>query len=109
MTILATEKMKDSSSIKREKILIDVSYEKKSSWRVIAKNEIKLRTSHFRNHRKLFFGAFYSILFIWAFVASPILFDLFMPTLAAQYSNIFNSVVAIVIESLMMVLFFCHF
>ncbi|MFW9866365.1 MAG: hypothetical protein ACFFEN_09750 [Candidatus Thorarchaeota archaeon] len=105
MTILTTEKMKDSSSIMKERILIDVLYEKKSSWRVIAKNEIKLRSSRFRNHRKLFFGTLYSILSIWAFIVSPVLFDLFMPTLAAQYSNIFKPVVAIIIESLMMVLF----
>jgi hypothetical protein len=88
-----------------EQKLIEPMYHKKSLWKVIAKNEIKLRTSRFRNHRKLFFVILYSLLFTWAFLAAPMLFDLFMPTLATQYSGMFKSVVALVIESLMMVLF----
>ncbi|MFW9939520.1 MAG: hypothetical protein ACFFFT_00670 [Candidatus Thorarchaeota archaeon] len=100
MTVLTTEK----SGAIEHKIVIPM-YNKRSSWKTIAKNEIKLRTSHFRNHRKLFFISLYSLLFIWAFIVAPILFDLFMPTLATEYSSVFKPAVALIIESMMMVLF----
>lgn len=106
LKVLTTEKMLDSSiNEKIENDSIELKYRKKSLWKIIAKNEIKLRTSSFRNHRKLFFATLYSILLLWAFVIAPILFDLFMPTLAIQYSSVFKPVVAILIESLMMMLF----
>ena len=50
-------------------------------WYIIAKNEIKTRTSKFRKHRLIFFIIVYSILCVWAFVLAPYLFDLFMPTI----------------------------
>jgi hypothetical protein len=106
MTVLTTEKVFDSpdSEILQKK-LVEIAYKKKSLWKKIAKNEVRLRTSSFRNHRKLFFIVLYSLLLLWAFIFSPFLFDLFMPTLAMQFSSIFKPVVAIVIESLMMMLF----
>jgi len=103
--VLTTEKVKDSSDVDLGEKIIEALSDQKSSWQVIAKNEIKLRTSHFRNHRKLLFLVLYSILFSWAFIVAPLLFDLFMPTLAVQYSSIFKPAVAIIIESLMMILF----
>ncbi|MHA2051764.1 MAG: hypothetical protein ACW986_19295 [Promethearchaeota archaeon] len=105
MTVLAAKKVNSSSDVKLGENVIEVLYDKKSSWQVIAKNEIKLKTSHFRNHRKLLFLVLYSFLFSWAFIVAPLLFDLFMPTLAVQYSSIFKPAVAIIIESLMMILF----
>ncbi|NHJ22931.1 MAG: hypothetical protein EAX89_00030 [Candidatus Lokiarchaeota archaeon] len=80
-------------------------YPNKNLWKIIAKNELRIRTSKFRRRRPIFFLALYSVLSIWAFVVAPFLFDLFMPTLAVQYSTIFKPVVAIVIESIMMMLF----
>jgi len=80
-------------------------YPNKNLWKIIAKNELRIRTSKFRRRRSIFFLALYSVLSIWAFVVAPFLFDLFMPTLAVQYSTIFKPVVAIVIESIMMMLF----
>ncbi len=100
MTVLTTEKTRIV-----EYQIFDNINNKWSLWKTIAKNEIKLRTSRFRSHRKLFFIFLYSILLIWAFIGAPMLFDLFMPTLATEYSSIFKEVVALVIESLMMVLF----
>ncbi|MEJ2252546.1 MAG: hypothetical protein P8Y97_23155, partial [Candidatus Lokiarchaeota archaeon] len=41
----------------------------------------------------------------WAFIIAPFVFDLFMPTIAQQYSEIFRPVVALLIESFMMGLF----
>ncbi|NVM37073.1 MAG: hypothetical protein HWN81_15860 [Candidatus Lokiarchaeota archaeon] len=106
MTVLTTEKVIDAttSDNKRKKSL-DIAYQKKSLWGVIARNEIRTRTSSFRNHRKLFFIALYSLLLLWAVIIAPYLFDLFMPTLAVQFSDVFKPVVAITIESLMMMVF----
>jgi len=83
----------------------DYQANKRKLWLTIAKNEIKLRTSSFRNKRKLFFIFSYSILILWAFIIAPLLFDSFMPTIAAQNVGIFKPVVALLIESFMMILF----
>jgi len=106
MTVLTTEKGVDSSiqeTIQTE--AIQVAYKKKSLWKAIAKNEIRIRSSSFRNHRKMYFLTLYFLLFLWAFIGAPLLFDIFMPTLASQFSSIFKPVVAILIETLMMSLF----
>ena len=106
MTVLTTEEVIDEkTSDNKRKESLDIAFQKKSLWRVIARNEIRTRTSSFRNHRKLFFIALYSLLLIWAVIIAPYLFDLFMPTLAVQFSDVFKPVVAITIESLMMMLF----
>ena len=103
MTLMATEKRLET--YERNNRIIEQKYEKKSLWRVIAKNEIRVRTSSFRNHRKLVFVLIYALLILWAFVIAPLIFDMFMPTLATQYSPIFKPVVAILIEMFMMILF----
>ncbi|MFW9826851.1 MAG: hypothetical protein ACFFEY_04435 [Candidatus Thorarchaeota archaeon] len=77
-------------------------------WKTIAKNELKLRTNKFRNHRVLFFIALYSFLIIWAFILSPILFDLFMPTLIEAVPQI-NLAVALIIEYVLMAFFLSVF
>jgi hypothetical protein len=81
------------------------NFRKKSLWGAVAKNEIKIRTSKFRNHRVIFFITIYSILLAWALIIAPMLFDAFMPTIAIQYSTIFKPLIALIIESLMMALF----
>ncbi len=106
MTLLTTEEMLETSvSDESKQRTIDIRYKKKSLWKPIAKNEIRIRTSGVRNHRILFFTSLYSLLLLWAFIVAPLLFDLFMPTLAVQYSDIFKPVVAILIESIMMMMF----
>ncbi|MFW9929236.1 MAG: hypothetical protein ACFFD1_07585 [Candidatus Thorarchaeota archaeon] len=91
--------------VSAESQLEQFTFQTKSLWSAIAKNEIKIRTSKFRNHRIMFFIAIYSILFAWALIIAPMLFDAFMPTLAIQYSTIFKPFIALIIESLMMALF----
>ncbi|MFW9949587.1 MAG: hypothetical protein ACFFKA_05625 [Candidatus Thorarchaeota archaeon] len=106
MTVITTEEKLEAVGEVIYQLNVDKSkYPKKNLWKVIAKNEIRTRTSKFRGHRTLFFLALYSMLSLWAFVAAPFLFDLFMPTIAAQYSIIFKPIVAIIIESVMMTLF----
>lgn len=106
MALLTTEKNSEANDndIVQNRIN-EMRYKKKSLWKIIAKNEIRIRTSSFRNHRILTFTLLYSLLFLWAFVIAPFLFDMFMPTLATQFSSIFKPVVAIFIESFMMTLF----
>jgi hypothetical protein len=75
-------------------------------WKTIAKNEIKLRTNKFRNHRVLFFVVLYSFLSIWAFYFAPLLFDLIMPPfIGAIPPLVFNSAVALVVEYVIMAFF----
>jgi len=76
-------------------------------WTKIAKNELRLRTHKYRNHRKLFFVFLYSILIFWAFVFIPWLFDLFMPQVAelAQFEQFVISAIAMIIEYTLMILF----
>ncbi|MFX0039248.1 MAG: hypothetical protein ACFFCY_14315 [Promethearchaeota archaeon] len=106
MTVLETEEIIDTSlTEKREKELTKFPNQKKSLWKVVAKNEIRIRTSSVRNHRSLFFIGLYSVLFIWAIIIAPYLFDLFMPTLEAQFSTIYKPVIGLIIESIMMTLF----
>ncbi|UCD01880.1 MAG: hypothetical protein JSV23_02340 [Promethearchaeota archaeon] len=79
-------------------------------WKTIAKNELKLRTNKFRNHRKLFFISLYSFFIIWAFLLAPWLFDLFMPTIVAAIPPItIKFAVALVIEYVMMAFFLSVF
>ncbi|MFX1391489.1 MAG: hypothetical protein ACFE9Z_15600 [Promethearchaeota archaeon] len=73
-------------------------------WKTIAKNELKLRTNKFRNHRVIFFITLYSFLGIWAFYLAPLLFDLFMPTIIAVIPEI-NLAVALLIEYVLMAFF----
>ena len=69
MTILTIEEVVDSSVNDTKKIeSIEQAYQKKSLWKVIAKNEIRTRTSNFRNHRKLLFIALYSLLSFSLFI-----------------------------------------
>ena len=57
MNVLTTEKIRespDNNTVQRNSD--QVINHKKSLWKKIAKNEILLITSSFRNHRKLFFN-----------------------------------------------------
>ncbi len=106
MTVLTTEEVIETPAtdiIKKD--AIKLAQQKKSLWKTITKNEIRIRTSNFRNHRKLFFVVLYTLLGLWAVIIAPYLFDLFMPTLAEQFSDVFKPVIAITIESLMTMLF----
>jgi hypothetical protein len=106
MTVLETEEVIDTTlPEKRKKELTNFPNQKRSLWKVIANNEIRIRTSSIRNHRKLFFIGLYSLLFVWAIFIAPYLFDLFMPTLATQFSTVFKPAIGLIIESIMMMLF----
>lgn len=79
----------------------------KSLWRVIAKNELKVRTSFTRNHRGMFFAGLFTLLAVWATFLAPLMFDQFMPTLAEAdlLAPIIVPAIGIIIESLLMMAF----
>lgn len=53
-------------------------------WKVIAKIELKRKTSKFQNHRILFFVIIYTILLLWAFLLAPFVFDLIVSAIVNQ-------------------------
>ena len=83
MTLLTKEVLEPSVSSESEprRGTSELKYKKKSLWKPIAKNEIRIRTSGFRHHRKGFFIFTYALLLLWAFVIAPYIFDLFMQVL----------------------------
>ncbi|MHA2008012.1 MAG: hypothetical protein ACXABO_12130 [Promethearchaeota archaeon] len=106
MKALTTEEVVDSTVVDtKEKDILDKAHQNRGLWKIIARNEIRIRTSKFRNNRKLFFIALYSLLVLWAVIIAPFLFDMFMPTLAEQFSDVFKPVVTMIIESIMAMLF----
>jgi len=70
-----------------------------SLWAIIAKNEIRLKTSRFRKHRRLFFLLIFSILLFWAAYLGPILIDSIIPEIFKSYSIYFESLLESLIES----------
>ncbi len=76
-------------------------------WKVIAKNELKRRSSKHRRHRLLYFIILYAILVMWAFVFAPMIFDSFMPTLAESefLAPFIVPAIALIIEYMLMIFF----
>ncbi|MFX1409403.1 MAG: hypothetical protein ACFFA6_03560 [Promethearchaeota archaeon] len=75
-----------------------------SLWRIIARNEIRLKTYRFRKNRKLFFILIYSLFLLWAAYIGPILFDAILPEILKNYTETYESIITLVFEySLMMV------
>lgn len=75
-------------------------------WKVIAKNELRRRTSGQRNHRIRFFIIIYSLLLIWAFLLAPFLFDLFIPNIVGAFpAEIIIPAIALIIEFFLMIFF----
>jgi len=76
-----------------------------SLWKVIAKNEIRLKTSRFRRNRKLFFIVLFSVFLFWATYFGPALFDAILPETIKSYSNIIEPYITPLIELSFMKLF----
>ncbi len=62
--------------MKHKTELIDTLQKQPSLWKVIAKTELKRKTSGVRGHRVRFFFIVYIILILWAFLLAPYLFNL---------------------------------
>jgi hypothetical protein len=70
-----------------------------SLWKVIAKNEIRLKTSRFRKHRRFFFLLIFSILLFWAAYLGPIILDSILPEIFKSYSGNFDILFVSIIEN----------
>lgn len=76
-----------------------------SLWRIIAKNEIKLKTFRFRKNRTLFFILIYSLFFLWAAYLGPVVFDAILPEILKDYTEFYEAIITIVFEYSFMMLF----
>ncbi|MFX1589391.1 MAG: hypothetical protein ACFFC1_14650 [Promethearchaeota archaeon] len=77
-----------------------------SLWKVIAKTELRRRTSGYRNHRTRFFIAVYFLLLVWAFLGAPILFNIIIqPIVGILPDEIIIPGIGLVIEFLLMMFF----
>lgn len=81
---------------------------KKSLWKVIAKNELKVRTSFVRNYRGIFFGVLYGLFLFWALLGAPLLFEAMLSPIYRVLPIDVQTLkigVGITIETLMMSMF----
>ncbi|MFW9874138.1 MAG: hypothetical protein ACFFG0_13615 [Candidatus Thorarchaeota archaeon] len=69
-----------------------------SLWIVIAKNEIRLKTSRIRNYRRFFFIIIYSISFYWGFFFGLAFLDAIIPEFIKEVSNQFETLIVQLIE-----------
>ncbi|MFX1378710.1 MAG: hypothetical protein ACFFA4_06415 [Promethearchaeota archaeon] len=76
-----------------------------SLWKIIAKNEIRLKTFRVRRNRRLFFILIYTILILWAAFIGPIIFDEILPELLKLYTTQFEVLISLILEYSFMMLF----
>jgi hypothetical protein len=76
-----------------------------SLWKVVAKNEIRLKTFRVRKNRRLFFILIYTLLLLWAAFLGPIIFDEILPELLKLYTEQFEVLITLILEYAFMMLF----
>lgn len=74
-------------------------------WKIIAKNEIRLKTFRVRKNRRLFFILIYTFFLLWAAFLGPVLFDEILPELLKFYSAQFEVLINLILEYSFMMLF----
>ena len=79
-----------------------------SLWKIILKNEIRQKTYLFRKNRKLFFILIFGIFLFWAIYLGPILFDIMIPELLKEFSNMLVPILSTLVEYTFMVLFLLY-
>lgn len=67
-------------------------------WKIIAKNEIRIKTSRFRNYRRLFFILVFSISLYWGLFIGPFFMDAIIPEVVKEYSYQFEVLIFQLIE-----------
>ena len=76
-----------------------------SLWKIIAKNEIRIKTAKFRSHRNLFFVIIYAIFIFWATYLGPVFFDAVFPDIIQALAGVLEFVLLFVIESSLTTMF----
>ena len=79
-----------------------------SLWKVIAKNEIRLKTSRFRKRRRLFFIIIFSIFLFWGIYLGPALFDAILPEILKGFIEEYGSFIIPLIEYIFTSLFLMY-
>ena len=79
-----------------------------SLWKIILKNELRQKTYLFRKNRKLFFILIFGIFLFWAIYLGPILFDIMIPELLKEFSNMLVPILSTLVEYTFMVLFLLY-
>ena len=79
-----------------------------SLWKIILKNELRQKTYLFRKNRKLFFILIFGIFLFWAIYLGPILFDIMIPDLLKEFSNMLVPILSTLVEYTFMVLFLLY-
>ncbi len=74
-------------------------------WKIIAKNEIRLKTFRIRKNRRLFFILIYTLLLLWAAFLGPVIFDEILPELLKDFSVQFEALISLILEYSFMMLF----
>ena len=76
-----------------------------SLWKVLVKNELRIRTARFKSHRKLFFTVIYAIFLFWAIYLGPVFFNAVFPDILSAFSGVLAIVLNYVIEYFLMTVF----
>ncbi|MHA2397746.1 MAG: hypothetical protein ACXADU_02500 [Promethearchaeota archaeon] len=79
-----------------------------SLWRVIAKNELRLKTNRVRNNRKLFFIVIYTLFLFWAIFLGPVLFDAIIPEIVKEFSESIIPIFSTLLEYTLMIMFILY-
>ncbi len=74
-------------------------------WKIIAKNEIRLKTFRVRKNRRLFFILIFTLLVLWAAFLGPVIFDEIIPELLKLYTDQFEGLIILILEYSFMMLF----
>jgi len=74
-------------------------------WKIVAKNEIRLKTFRVRKNRRLFFILIFTLFLLWAAFLGPVIFDEILPELLKLYSVQFEVLITLILEYAFMMLF----
>ena len=74
-------------------------------WKIVAKNEIRLKTFRVRKNRKIFFILIFTLLVAWAAFLGPVIFDEIIPELLKLYTDQFEALISLILEYSFMMLF----
>jgi len=74
-------------------------------WKILVKNELRIRTARFKSHRKLFFIIIFAIFLFWAMYLGPVFFNAVFPDLLSAFSGVLELALNFVIEYFLMTVF----
>ena len=79
-----------------------------SVWKIIARKEIWLKTSHFRRKRKLFFLVIYGVFLFWAAYLGPLLLNSVIPEIIKSFTGNLENALINFIENMCASLFLMY-